>query len=78
MAIQWRQIQEKEKNEEINIAYCYWDGSSHRKDMKMKKGATIAQFLQKALEVFASIFTLKSVFSDSQKGVWRIKSRFNR
>jgi protein FAM50 len=51
IAREWKEEQEKEKNEEIQVAFCYWDGSSHRKDLKVKKGATIAQFLQRALEV---------------------------
>lgn len=54
LAAEWRQLQEIEKNEEINVAYCYWDGSSHRKNMKVKKGATISQFLQRSLEVVLS------------------------
>ncbi|KAI1718480.1 XAP5, circadian clock regulator domain-containing protein [Ditylenchus destructor] len=57
LAAEWRQLQDKEKNEDINIAYCYWDGSSHRKDMKIKKGAIISQFLQKALEVLRKEFS---------------------
>lgn len=51
LAKEWQALQEKEKNEEINIAFVYWDGSSHRKDIKMKKGNTISQFLARALEV---------------------------
>lgn len=51
LAKEWKALQEKEKNEEINVAYAYWDGSSHRKDLKMKKGNTISQFLARALEV---------------------------
>lgn len=57
IAKEWLQIQEKEKNEEINIAFCYWDGSSHRKDTKMKKGTTIANFLQRALEILRKEFS---------------------
>uniref|UniRef100_A0A914N7H5 Protein FAM50 homolog n=1 Tax=Meloidogyne incognita TaxID=6306 RepID=A0A914N7H5_MELIC len=49
---EWLEMQEKEKNEEIMVAFCYWDGSSHRRDFKTKKGTTIAQFLQKALDMF--------------------------
>ncbi|KAI6179333.1 Protein FAM50-like protein [Aphelenchoides besseyi] len=37
LAREWREMQEKEKNEEINIAFVYFDGSSHRRDTKMKK-----------------------------------------
>uniref|UniRef100_A0A914I867 Protein FAM50 homolog n=1 Tax=Globodera rostochiensis TaxID=31243 RepID=A0A914I867_GLORO len=56
IAREWQEMQEKEKNEEIMVAFCYWDGSSHRKDSKTKKGATIAQFLQKALDRFRKEF----------------------
>uniref|UniRef100_A0AC34R0X1 Protein FAM50 homolog n=2 Tax=Panagrolaimus sp. JU765 TaxID=591449 RepID=A0AC34R0X1_9BILA len=31
---EWRELQEKEKNDQVNVSYCYWDGSGHRKDMK--------------------------------------------
>ncbi|KAI6218284.1 Protein FAM50-like protein [Aphelenchoides besseyi] len=57
LAREWREMQEKEKNEEINIAFVYFDGSSHRRDTKMKKGATIGQLLQKATEMFRREFT---------------------
>ncbi|KAI6226204.1 Protein FAM50-like protein [Aphelenchoides fujianensis] len=57
LAQEWRALQEKEKNEEILVAFCYFDGSSRRKDTKMKKGATIGQFLQKAAEMFRREFT---------------------
>uniref|UniRef100_A0A915LV98 Protein FAM50 homolog n=2 Tax=Meloidogyne TaxID=189290 RepID=A0A915LV98_MELJA len=53
---EWLEMQEKEKNEEIMVAFCYWDGSSHRRDFKTKKGTTIAQFLQKALDLFRKEF----------------------
>ncbi|KAF7635127.1 UBIQUITIN_CONJUGAT_2 domain-containing protein [Meloidogyne graminicola] len=53
---EWLEMQEREKNEEIMVAFCYWDGSSHRRDFKTKKGTTIAQFLQKALELFRKEF----------------------
>ena len=79
MAAEWKAQQEKEKNEEITIAYVYWDGSSHRKNTRMKKGATIAQFLAKAIEVefpldvcvlfFFSIFD----FSGVKEGVYRVE-----
>ncbi|XP_071496351.1 protein FAM50A-like [Diadema antillarum] len=47
---EWREKQEKIKNEEIDITYSYWDGSGHRKNVKMKKGDTIQRFLQRCLE----------------------------
>ncbi|KAM3716203.1 Uncharacterized protein ACO02O_00376 [Dirofilaria immitis] len=63
LAKEWQVLQEKEKNEEINIAFVYWDGSSHRKDLKMKKGNTISQFLVRALEL------LKREFSETRAAV---------
>uniref|UniRef100_A0A915APN5 Protein FAM50 homolog n=2 Tax=Parascaris univalens TaxID=6257 RepID=A0A915APN5_PARUN len=57
LAKEWQMLQEKEKNEEINVAFAYWDGSSHRKDLHMKKGNTISQFLARALEVLKREFS---------------------
>lgn len=51
LAAAWRAQQEREKNEEITVAFAYWDGSSHRKNLKVKKGHTISQFLTWAIEV---------------------------
>jgi hypothetical protein len=42
--------QEKIKSEEIDITYSYWDGSGHRRHVKMKKGDSIHRFLAKVLE----------------------------
>lgn len=54
------------KNEPINIAFSYWDGSGHRRDFKMNKGNTIHQFLQKALEVLRKDFNeLRAASADS-------------
>ncbi|CAI4224793.1 unnamed protein product [Auanema sp. JU1783] len=66
LAAEWRAQQEKEKNEEINVAYAYWDGSSHRKTMRMKKGNTISQFLGKAIDALKKEFTeLKTCIPES-------------
>ncbi|KAJ2002994.1 hypothetical protein H4R26_003318 [Coemansia thaxteri] len=43
----WLQEQESIKQEPITITYSYWDGSGHRKQVRCKKGDTIAQFLDK-------------------------------
>lgn len=63
LAKEWQALQEKEKNEEINVAFAYWDGSSHRRDLRMKKGNTISQFLARALEI------LKREFSELRPAV---------
>ncbi|EYC13287.1 hypothetical protein Y032_0044g1083 [Ancylostoma ceylanicum] len=57
LAAEWRAQQEREKNEEITVAFAYWDGSSHRKNLKVKKGNTISQFLGWAIEVLKKEFT---------------------
>uniref|UniRef100_A0A670KPV7 Family with sequence similarity 50 member B n=1 Tax=Podarcis muralis TaxID=64176 RepID=A0A670KPV7_PODMU len=44
-------------SEEIEITFSYWDGSGHRRTVKMKKGNTIQQFLQKALEILRKDFS---------------------
>ncbi|XP_062397137.1 protein FAM50A [Sardina pilchardus] len=54
---EWEGKQEKIKNEEIEITFSYWDGSGHRKTVKMKKGNTIQNFLQKALEILRKDFS---------------------
>jgi len=49
LRLEWQKEQDKIKAEKITITYSYWDGSGHRRDMKMNKGATIEMFLQAAL-----------------------------
>lgn len=62
---EWVQKQEKLKNEEIEITFSYWDGSGHRRGVKMKKGNSIYQFLQKCLEILRKEFhELKAVTAD--------------
>ncbi|XP_040180213.1 protein FAM50A [Rana temporaria] len=54
---EWERKQEKIKSEEIEITFSYWDGSGHRRTVKMKKGNTMQQFLQKALEILRKDFS---------------------
>ncbi|KAJ2899569.1 hypothetical protein IWW38_000919 [Coemansia aciculifera] len=44
---QWLESQEAIKQEPITITYSYWDGSGHRRQVRCRKGDTIAQFLEK-------------------------------
>lgn len=61
----WEAKQEKIKAEEIDITYSYWDGSGHRRNIRMKKGNSIQQFLQKCLESLRKEFNeLKSASVD--------------
>ncbi|RWS17921.1 uncharacterized protein B4U79_14076 [Dinothrombium tinctorium] len=62
---EWVQKQEKLKNEDIEITFSYWDGSGHRRSVKMKKGTSIYQFLHKALELLRKEFhELRAVTAD--------------
>uniref|UniRef100_A0A2P2I5U1 Protein FAM50 homolog n=1 Tax=Hirondellea gigas TaxID=1518452 RepID=A0A2P2I5U1_9CRUS len=47
---EWENMQQAMKNEEIEITFSYWDGSGHRRSVVMRKGNSIYQFLQRALE----------------------------
>lgn len=62
---EWEDRTAKLKAEEIDITYSYWDGSGHRRNLSMKKGQSIYQFLQKALEDLRPDFPeLRSVTAD--------------
>ncbi|CAG9810768.1 unnamed protein product [Chironomus riparius] len=63
---EWVVKQTTLKDEEIEITFSYWDGSGHRKALKMRKGNSIYQFLQKSLdEVLRKEFPeLKTVSAD--------------
>ena len=48
---EWVEKQQKLKNEEVDLVFSYWDGSGHRRSLRIKKRLTIHMFLTKALEV---------------------------
>ncbi|XP_038054501.1 protein FAM50A-like [Patiria miniata] len=59
---EWQDKQEMIKNDDIEITYSYWDGSGHRRSVKMKKGDTMQRFLQRCLETLKKDFhELKAV-----------------
>ncbi|XP_073937837.1 protein FAM50B [Castor canadensis] len=47
---EWEAKREKVKSEEMEITFSYWDGSGHRRTVRMSKGSTVQQFLKKALQ----------------------------
>lgn len=64
---EWVEKQQKLKNEEVDLVYSYWDGSGHRRSIRIKKRMTIQMFLTKALELLRreNMFNeLKSVSVD--------------
>ncbi|UJR15562.1 hypothetical protein I4U23_002501 [Adineta vaga] len=64
---EWVEKQQKLKNEEVDLVFSYWDGSGHRRSIRIKKRMTIQMFLSKALEILRkeNMFNeLKSVSVD--------------
>uniref|UniRef100_A0A8C6MPN3 Family with sequence similarity 50, member B n=1 Tax=Mus spicilegus TaxID=10103 RepID=A0A8C6MPN3_MUSSI len=47
---EWEAKREKVKGEEVEITFSYWDGSGHRRTVRMSKGSTVQQFLKRALQ----------------------------
>ena len=65
LRVQWEENQKRVKEEDVEIAYSYWDGSGHRKNITMKKGNSIYQFLVKVLNKIRTEFPeLKTVSGD--------------
>ncbi|PVF94881.1 XAP5-domain-containing protein [Serendipita vermifera] len=52
---EWLKKQEETKAEEVEVVYSYWDGSGHRKSVKVKKGDKISTFLEKARQQFPEL-----------------------
>ena len=65
----WLKRQEEIKLERITVDFAYWDGHGHRSDVEVKKGDTIAAFLDKARQCFPE---LKKVSVDNILYVVRI------
>ncbi len=42
----WISMQEKVKNEKIEVVYSYWDGTGHRRSVSITKGTSIGAFLE--------------------------------
>lgn len=55
LAKDWLEEQEKIKNTLIEVVFSFWDGSGHRRSLKIRKGATIEEFLDAAKEQFREI-----------------------
>jgi protein FAM50 len=63
---QWAAKLESERKEQIEITFSYWDGSGHRSSVRVAKGATIEQFLERCRAQLADRFAeLRKVGPDS-------------
>ncbi|KAM5269016.1 protein FAM50B [Hipposideros larvatus] len=47
---EWEANCELVKREEMEVTFSYWDGSGHRRTVRIHKGGTVQQFLKKALQ----------------------------
>mmetsp|Transcript_26674 Transcript_26674/g.36742 ORF Transcript_26674/g.36742 Transcript_26674/m.36742 type:complete len:356 (-) Transcript_26674:61-1128(-) len=54
---EWLAVQEKTKNELLEVVYSYWDGSGHRKSITVKKGCTVGRFLELVKQQIAPEFS---------------------
>ena len=51
----WLEEQERIKEEIIEVTYSYYDGSGHRRSLKLKKGTTIEKFLDAVRKEFKQL-----------------------
>lgn len=54
---EWAAQQATLKDQEIDITFSYWDGSGHRKSVRMKKGSNY-DFIVKSKTIFSLLFLL--------------------
>ena len=45
LRLQWQEEQKKVQEEMLEVVYSYWDGTGHRRSIKLRKGSTIGEFL---------------------------------
>ena len=45
---EWGALQERIKQEPLTVVYSYWDGTGHRRELSIPKGASIGKFLDTA------------------------------
>ncbi|GBP03267.1 Protein FAM50 homolog [Eumeta japonica] len=65
LRLEWAMTQASLKDEPITVTFSYWDGSGHRRNVTLKKGNSIYQFLQRCLETLRPEFSeLKTVLAD--------------
>lgn len=65
LRIEYQLRQQAVRNELVEITYSYWDGSGHRRKLKIAKGSTIEQFLGKVREQLVPEFREMRALSTS-------------
>lgn len=54
---EWLAEQERIKEEILEVTYSYWDGSGHRREIKLKKGTSIGKFLEQVKQQLSQEFS---------------------
>jgi protein FAM50 len=66
LELEWKKRQESMKEEQLEIVYSYWDGSGHRRTVVVKKGDSIAEFLENVRQDLSREFReMQSISSDA-------------
>jgi protein FAM50 len=53
---EWAALQDRVRAEPLTITYSYWDGTGHRREATVPKGATVGRFLEAARADLAKEF----------------------
>lgn len=83
---QWAEQQQKLKEEEIDITFSYWDGSGHRRTVRVKKGIkpkllpsvnvyNLSRFNQFSITMF--FFLGNSIYQFLQKVLELLRKEFS-
>jgi len=62
---EWIQQQKQIKEESLEITYSYWDGSGHRRTVRVKKGDSIGHFLEAVRKELSKEFREMQTISGS-------------
>lgn len=46
LRLEWQEEQKQVREEMLEVVYSYWDGTGHRRSIKLKKGTTVGEFLE--------------------------------
>lgn len=56
LALQFEEDQKKINDEILEVSFCFWDGTNNKYSLKIKKGTSIGNFLELAVEILKRDF----------------------
>lgn len=66
LRLEWVQEQARIKEEMLEVTYSYWDGSGHRRVIKVSKGTSVGKFLEQVRQQLSTEFSeLRATSSDN-------------